>query len=53
MTASFSGVRLIAVSGYANDDARRRSRAAGFDAHLAKPPDIPTLERELANARRA
>jgi len=49
----FSGVRLIAVSGYANDDARRRSRAAGFDAHLAKPPDIPTLERELANARRA
>jgi CheY-like chemotaxis protein len=48
----FAGVRLIAVSGYANDDARRRSREAGFDAHLAKPPDIPMLERELAAVRR-
>jgi PAS domain S-box-containing protein len=47
-----SGVRLIAISGYANEDARRRSREAGFDAHLAKPPDIATLERALADVRR-
>jgi PAS domain S-box-containing protein len=45
-------VRLIAISGYANEDARRRSREAGFDAHLAKPPDIATLERALAEVPR-
>ena len=48
---SFEGVRLIALSGYANDEARRRSREAGFDVHLAKPPDLDALERELAVVR--
>ena len=43
-------VYLVALSGYANEDARRRSRDAGFDAHLAKPPDIGALERVLADA---
>ena len=42
-------VYLIALSGYANEDARRRSREAGFDLHLAKPPDLATLERTLAD----
>ncbi|MBL0421362.1 PAS domain S-box protein [Ramlibacter sp. AW1] len=40
---------LIALSGYANDQARRRSSAAGFDVHLAKPADIQILERTLAS----
>ncbi|QEH32147.1 Autoinducer 2 sensor kinase/phosphatase LuxQ [Aquisphaera giovannonii] len=33
---------LVAVTGYAEDEARRRSREAGFDHHLVKPvdPDI-------------
>jgi CheY-like chemotaxis protein len=30
---------LIAVTGYAEEDARRRSREAGFDHHLVKPVD--------------
>jgi PAS domain S-box-containing protein len=38
---------LIALSGYANEDARRRSRAAGFERHLAKPPDLEELQRCL------
>jgi PAS domain S-box-containing protein len=33
---------LVAVTGYAEDEARQRSREAGFDHHLVKPvdPDI-------------
>jgi CheY-like chemotaxis protein len=46
-------VHLVALSGYANDDARRRSRAAGFDAHLAKPPDVGVLERMIAERSRS
>jgi PAS domain S-box-containing protein len=45
-------VPLIALSGYANEDARRRSLEAGFDAHLAKPPDLGALMRTLRDARR-
>lgn len=40
----------IAVSGYVSDDDRSRARAAGFQAHLAKPLDIPTLMRTIARA---
>jgi PAS domain S-box-containing protein len=39
---------LIALSGYANEQARRRSAAAGFDVHLPKPADIHVLEQTLA-----
>jgi PAS domain S-box-containing protein len=35
--------RLIAVSGWAAEDDRRRSQEAGFDAHLAKPADPDAL----------
>jgi PAS domain S-box-containing protein len=48
---ALGGVHLIALSGYADEDARRRSREAGFDEHLAKPPDIAALERALARLR--
>jgi signal transduction histidine kinase len=41
---------LVAVSGYGGDDARRRSRQAGFDHHLVKPADIGTLRTLLATA---
>jgi signal transduction histidine kinase/CheY-like chemotaxis protein len=35
-----AGVALVvAVTGYAEDEARRRSREAGFDHHLVKPVD--------------
>ncbi len=39
---------LVAVTGYGHAEARERSRAAGFDLHLAKPVDLPTLESLLA-----
>lgn len=51
--AELRGAYLIALSGYANDQARRRSSAAGFDVHLAKPADIRVLERTLAGMRTA
>jgi CheY-like chemotaxis protein len=41
------GTRLIALTGYAQPEDRQRAREAGFDAHLAKPPDIDALAREL------
>jgi len=37
------GVRLVALSGYARAEDVQRSVEAGFDAHLAKPPDIDEL----------
>ena len=40
--------RLIAVSGYGQDDDRHRSEQAGFDLHLTKPIDPANLQRLLA-----
>jgi PAS domain S-box-containing protein len=37
------GMRLVAVSGYAAPEDVEESRRAGFDAHLAKPPDLSAL----------
>ncbi|MEY4711126.1 MAG: hypothetical protein RIS88_576 [Pseudomonadota bacterium] len=39
-----AGIRLIALSGYADAGARERAREAGFDAHIAKPADLGQLE---------
>jgi len=38
-------VILVAVSGYAQDEDRRRAREAGFDSLLAKPADTEELIR--------
>jgi signal transduction histidine kinase len=40
--------RLIAVSGYARAEDVRRAIEAGFDAHVAKPPDPAEINRLLA-----
>jgi signal transduction histidine kinase len=39
-----SRARIIAVTGYTQEEDRRRSREAGFDAHLVKPVDLEALE---------
>jgi PAS domain S-box-containing protein len=41
------GVLLVAVSGHAQEQDRRRSREAGFDHHFPKPPDMDALLRLL------
>jgi len=38
-----SALRLIAMTGYGQEEDRRRSRGAGFDAHLVKPADFAAL----------
>ena len=43
-----SGVRIVAITGYAQESDRRRSREAGFDEHLAKPV-APERLRQLLN----
>jgi len=42
------GVVLIAVTGWGQDEDRRRSREAGFDHHMVKPVDPQDLMRMLA-----
>jgi CheY-like chemotaxis protein len=41
---------LIAVSGYGQDEDRRRSMESGFDHHLVKPVDFNTLMAVIAEA---
>jgi PAS domain S-box-containing protein len=38
-------LRLVAVTGYGQDTDKRKSRDAGFDAHLVKPIDLGALIR--------
>lgn len=39
---------LIALTGWGQDQDRRHSRAAGFDHHIVKPPDLARLIRLIA-----
>ncbi|MGH7873153.1 MAG: ATP-binding protein [Candidatus Binatia bacterium] len=39
---------LIAVTGYGQDQDRRRSQEAGFDHHMVKPIDFAELKKKLA-----
>ncbi|HCF60078.1 MAG TPA: histidine kinase, partial [Myxococcales bacterium] len=42
------GATLIALTGYASADDRRRAAEAGFSRHIAKPPRIEELEEIVA-----
>jgi len=42
-------VRLVALSGYGDDEARRRGREAGFDTHLVKPVAPEDLTRVIGS----
>ncbi|HXS80024.1 MAG TPA: ATP-binding protein [Gammaproteobacteria bacterium] len=44
-------IKLIALTGWGNDEDRRRSREAGIDHHLVKPVDVHVLEDVLAARR--
>ncbi len=39
-----ASARLVAVTGYGQEDDRRRSREAGYDHHLVKPVDPDVLQ---------
>jgi signal transduction histidine kinase len=41
---------IIALTGWGQDQDRRQSRAAGFDHHIVKPPDLPRLVKLIASA---
>jgi CheY-like chemotaxis protein len=43
-----AGTYLIALTGYGQEEDRRRSRDAGFDLHLTKPVDPRALQQILA-----
>ena len=47
---ALKGAYLVALSGYALPEDVQRASQAGFDQHLAKPPDLDTLERTLARS---
>lgn len=42
---------LVALSGWGQEDDRRRTREAGFDAHLTKPAPVETLRALLAGGQ--
>jgi CheY-like chemotaxis protein/two-component sensor histidine kinase len=42
---AFERVCLVALTGYAQEEHRRRSREVGFDYHCVKPVDLATLDR--------
>jgi CheY-like chemotaxis protein len=41
-------ILLVALTGWGQDEDRRKSKEVGFDHHLVKPVDIPALMRLLA-----
>ncbi len=47
---STAHLRLVALTGYAHDGARRQSVDAGFDLHLVKGSDLEDLVRALQEA---
>jgi CheY-like chemotaxis protein len=40
-------IRLVAVTGYGDEDHHKQSREAGFDAHVTKPIDLAIVESML------
>ena len=48
-----AGVCVVALTGWGQEDDRRRTREAGFDRHLVKPVDFAEIDHLLAEAARA
>jgi PAS domain S-box-containing protein len=45
----YAGITLVALTGWGQEDDRRRSREAGFDFHLIKPTDLAALQALIAS----
>jgi CheY-like chemotaxis protein len=46
----WEGVMLVAITGYGQDEDRRRSCEAGFDHHLTKPVEPAMVQSLLSSA---
>jgi CheY-like chemotaxis protein len=46
----YAEARLIALSGWSQDEDKQRSSQSGFDYHLTKPVDLTTLESLLTGS---
>jgi CheY-like chemotaxis protein/two-component sensor histidine kinase len=46
-----AGAFLVAMTGFGNEEDKKRTRAAGFDAHLTKPVELEALVSLLSEAR--
>jgi CheY-like chemotaxis protein len=49
--AGASAAFLVAMTGFGNEEDKRRTREAGFDAHLTKPVELDALVALLNEAR--
>lgn len=49
----FDDTLLAALTGFGQDEDRRRSKEAGFDEHLIKPVDVQTLKQLLDHPKLA
>jgi PAS domain S-box-containing protein len=47
------GLRIVALTGWGNDEARARSAESGFDLHLTKPVEIGVLQQLLRDQQDA
>lgn len=45
--------RLLAMTGYGDEDDRRKAKEAGFDGHLVKPVEPEVLQRLLEEVARS
>lgn len=48
---ALQNVTLVALTGYGQEEDLRKTKEAGFDAHLVKPVEIKSLEQLLAEGR--
>jgi CheY-like chemotaxis protein len=46
-------VILVAITGWGQEEDKRRATEAGFDLHLTKPVDPTALERLLSGLKKA
>jgi CheY-like chemotaxis protein len=47
----FNDILIIALSGYGQEEDRRRSREAGMNHHVTKPVDVKTIAELIAQPR--
>ena len=47
----FRHTLLVALTGYGQESDHERSREAGFDLHLVKPPSMSTLQEVFAHPK--